>query len=405
MISIIISLHWFSRGRVLSQGLVRVRLGPARRLFFRPDLRLMSDRTSRPFGAHDEQTSGARRDWLCSASHRLRPEVAAPGTADRGGASAKGSTPSQSNRAGAPAKASNEPAASSGEEDQAQILALVLLRTSPAELEPSRVQELVRQEFGNAVASTMDKVEQEGFITGYMFDADPFVLVVHDCVRTYVPPQSMMNTAASIPHAEARAGFLKHRAWVSVDLMPMDLAKAKLVMTADEALDRLGRIAAELRDDKCVALYSTGHVHYIPASAATPERLRAGDILDLFPRVAHVPKEDQDMNAAIEEARQRWPQFVTAWNNRQGSCMFLVKARFEEPDGVEHMWIRVDRIEGDKITGELGNQPGIYRKAKQGDSVTVEQSQLSDWAYITKSESDGGFTDPSVPAMAKGRRE
>ena len=85
--------------------------------------------------------------------------------------------------------------------------------------------------------------------------------------------------------------------------------------------------------------------------------------------------------------------------------MFLVKARFEEPDGVEHMWIRVDRIEGDKITGELGNQPGIYRKAKQGDSVTVEQSQLSDWAYITKSESDGGFTDPSVPAMAKGRRE
>lgn len=316
-----------------------------------------------------------------------------------GGSLAKGSNSTQPSRAGAPAQASDDPAASAGEEDHSQVMAIVLLRTRPAELEPSRVQDLIRQEFGETVAATMDKMEQKGLVTGYMFNADQFMLVVHDCLKTYVPPRSMQEAAAEIPNAEARAAFLQHRAFVSVDYMPMNSRSAKQAMTAEEALDRLGKVAAELRDDQCVALYSTGHGEYIPASDATPERLRAGNIVDLFPRVAHVPQDDQDMNAAIERARQRWPQFVTAWNNRRGECMFLVKARFDAPEGVEHMWVKVDSIDGDTITGELGNQPRVYRNAKQGDSVTVERSQLSDWAYRTPTEGDGGFTDPYVRAL------
>lgn len=320
-----------------------------------------------------------------------------------GGSLAKGSGPAQPSRAGAPAQASDDPAASAGEDDEPRILAIVLLRTTPAELEPTRVQDLIRQEFGDTVAATMDKLEQKGLITGYMFNADSFMIVVHDCVKTYVPPRSMQEAAAQIPNADARSAFLKHRAFVSVDYTPLPSAKSEGAMTADEALDRIGRVAAELRDDTCVALYSTGHDQYIPASAATAERLRAGNIVDLFPRMEQVHKDDRDMNAAIEQARERWPQFVTAWKSRQGKCLFLVKARFEEPEGVEHMWIRVERIDGDKITGELGNQPGIYRKAKQGDSVTVELSQLSDWAYRTPTEGDGGFTDPFVRDLVTGK--
>jgi uncharacterized protein YegJ (DUF2314 family) len=95
---------------------------------------------------------------------------------------------------------------------------------------------------------------------------------------------------------------------------------------------------------------------------------------------------DAAMNAAIADARQTLPDFLKmAAAGDLASEIYSVKRAVPlgNSDGgveVEHIWITLDAIAGDTLTGRYSNQPD-YFKARLGDRVTFPVSEVSDWSY------------------------
>ena len=66
---------------------------------------------------------------------------------------------------------------------------------------------------------------------------------------------------------------------------------------------------------------------------------------------------------------------------------------------VEHMWIDQVMFDGETIKGELVNDPNQLTNVKQGDSVSITISEISDWMISLQGQTLGGFT---IQAMRKG---
>ena len=111
------------------------------------------------------------------------------------------------------------------------------------------------------------------------------------------------------------------------------------------------------------------------------------------------PGDDHEMNAAIEEARRRLPEFRRALDEDarrvipliEGS---LVKAAFESviTHKVEHMWIEDAGFEDEMIVGTLSSEPNAIPEVSKGDWVSVPLEMVSDWAYRLGGLTIGGFT-------------
>ncbi|OJY20610.1 MAG: hypothetical protein BGO98_04795 [Myxococcales bacterium 68-20] len=110
--------------------------------------------------------------------------------------------------------------------------------------------------------------------------------------------------------------------------------------------------------------------------------------------VVSVSDTDPELNAAIAEAKRRWPEFVTAFNEGTGE-RFSAKYPFPKSTGsVEHVWLSVTTINADQVTGTLDNDPVGDIGHKRGETVTVPSKDISDWLYSVsgKNEMVGGFT-------------
>jgi len=111
------------------------------------------------------------------------------------------------------------------------------------------------------------------------------------------------------------------------------------------------------------------------------------------------PGDDPEINAAIEEAQRRLPEFRRALDQDarrvvpqiEGS---LVKARFESlvTHKIEHMWIEDAGFESEMVVGTLSSEPNAIPEFTQGDWVTVSPEAISDWTYRQNGKTYGGFT-------------
>jgi hypothetical protein len=94
-------------------------------------------------------------------------------------------------------------------------------------------------------------------------------------------------------------------------------------------------------------------------------------------------------------ARREWDQFacavsaVGAIRGRHPAArlpVFGVKAGFSEnqiENSREHLWFMVQSIDGDRIHGELCNQPVAVTGLSKGDRVWLKVAQVSDWRIMT----------------------
>lgn len=93
---------------------------------------------------------------------------------------------------------------------------------------------------------------------------------------------------------------------------------------------------------------------------------------------------DPVMNQAIEGARAHLSFFLDyATPDRLLSGNVMVKYAAPvvgKTIQVEHIWVAVEQIDGDQITGIIANEP-YDLDAKQGDRIDFEMSQVSDWSY------------------------
>jgi uncharacterized protein YegJ (DUF2314 family) len=116
------------------------------------------------------------------------------------------------------------------------------------------------------------------------------------------------------------------------------------------------------------------------------------------------PANDPRFKAAEAEAMRRWPEFASAFTNRQPGDNFAAKAKFVEGNMTEWMWVEVATITASGITGKLANDPVHVKNVKDGDAVSKPLSEIDDWIISRKGEIvAGGFTTKVFEQIEKER--
>jgi uncharacterized protein YegJ (DUF2314 family) len=105
-------------------------------------------------------------------------------------------------------------------------------------------------------------------------------------------------------------------------------------------------------------------------------------------------EDDPAMNAAMEQARASVRRdFIPVLKKPAPGCVaFSVKVAIKDGDKVEVMWLSNPTLEGDKFTGRIGNEPGIVKNVKLGQTYSVPVDEIADWMYIENKRLVGGYT-------------
>lgn len=109
--------------------------------------------------------------------------------------------------------------------------------------------------------------------------------------------------------------------------------------------------------------------------------------------VRRVFSDDEEMNNAINKAKQTFTQFDTAFKNGHfdpGS--FYLKVRFDVPSGGEHIWADSIYIQNGTYYGVLDEDAVDTDEVKAGDKVKITKENLSDWMYADDGLLVGGYT-------------
>jgi uncharacterized protein YegJ (DUF2314 family) len=293
-----------------------------------------------------------------------------------------------------------------GDEENKPLIALVLLLREPRYLDAEIVARLASTAWGKKIGTDTSE-ETDGFVAGespsFILHFEKFFFLVNNFSMAYVDdPDAAARDMADLRLANA---MREHRAWLSVDM----LGEAEGEELA-EAYGYIGKLLAALADTDCLAIYSPATTRLNVYDAALEEQLRGPDPLKVFAEptfvpVINVPDDDPRMEAAVKEARERWPEFVAAFEARQEGQHFAVKSRFSEGEEVEWMWTGVTAIEQDHVLGLLDNDPVSLKKVKSGSRVRVAIADLGDWMYTRGEELQGGFTVKVVAEAAQKKQE
>ncbi|MCR9201044.1 MAG: DUF2314 domain-containing protein [Planctomycetaceae bacterium] len=239
--------------------------------------------------------------------------------------------------------------------------------------------------------------DPQDFVVG---EAPLFVVRARDCmfmVHYFDRPYFDDPQEVSASMRDLRVGHVveQHTGWFSVDLMSAE-DDADATDPANYAM--IGKLFAEIVDDHCLALLFPAFQSCIPWEAGFEQSLRTDNPLsalnvDYLP-VVRVDASDPRMLAAVEEARSRFDEFVSAFESRTSDEeSYAVKAPIEAGDNTEVIWITVQGIENGVIYGELANDPVDLGRLKLGDRVKSRVDDLNDWMYTRGDEEPvGGFT-------------
>jgi uncharacterized protein YegJ (DUF2314 family) len=223
---------------------------------------------------------------------------------------------------------------------------------------------------------------------------DGMMLLLTNTKKPYCPAEHLEQALSEFSELRQKKIVTEHKAFLSIDLQdPKDLRKS----VKDDCYRRMCRLAAEFLNDNCMGVYlpETGHLR--PYDGEVKHALRSDRPLKEITKWGEAPViviEDDDprLQAAVAEARRRWPDFLQALNGRSPNQDFGVKAFFTDGEHGEWMWVAVSSIDGEAIQGKLGNAPVEVRDVHEGDTVTVQTSAIGDWIYSSGEQLVGGFS-------------
>lgn len=222
--------------------------------------------------------------------------------------------------------------------------------------------------------------------------------------RPYV--EDVEKAAEGIPDLRLRTLFAEHRAWFSCDALGVDAATPDAEVR--EWYRLLARLFVELLDENCLAIFLPESSSGYAINEETEAALRSDDPVRTLQGTRTVPvvevsDDDPLMRTAVATARERWPEFVAAFEAGAGEN-FSVKAPVSHGGQTEFIWIAVTAVEGDRVYGTLANDPADLGPLKFGAKVSVKVGELNDWCYIGPGKSlVGGFTIEAVQKAAKRR--
>ncbi len=102
--------------------------------------------------------------------------------------------------------------------------------------------------------------------------------------------------------------------------------------------------------------------------------------------------DDPEIAAAKSEAQKHWPMFRDKFASAQSKSDFSIKVPFSEGGQTEHMWLEVNSIDGEEISGTLSNTPDVLKNMRQGQTIEVPRSDVEDWSYPAEGKQIGGWS-------------
>ena len=247
----------------------------------------------------------------------------------------------------------------------------------------------------------------DGFVVGVgitntiMHNGRPFL--INNFPTPYT--EDVEKAAESIADLRIRSLFCEHRAWFSCDAMGVD------GRTPEEEVrllyQLLGRLFAELLDENSLLIFLPDSSQAFAINEDTEMALRSEDPLTQLQETLLVPfievaEDDPLMKQAVVKARESWPQIIKAYEANLGNN-FSVKAPVTHGGNTEFIWISVTSVEGERIYGELGNEPANLGSLKLGSKVCVPIAELNDWCYVDpKGNLVGAFTVDAVQKPRSG---
>lgn len=297
----------------------------------------------------------------------------------------------------------------SDEDESLPIVSLVQLRSSQRYLEATVLAKLLSEAW-DLTLDTDEESEADGFVTGespvffvMLNKPKTTVFILHNHDENYFDePEELADEISNLRFAEV---VRNHGSWLSVDLMQPSFNE----MPEDEAYQLIGKAIEALADEDTMALFCPQYELFNLWSNDLREVLCSADPIAALDQEHLSPVfqvDSAELEAAVEQAKQRWPEFVEHFSKRKpdNDEPFLVKAAFDVDDeSVEHMWVEVFGIEPKYIHGHLLNEPMNSAKLKVGSQVEVPLEKMSDWVCLDADGNlIGNFTDEAINKAAHG---
>jgi len=215
---------------------------------------------------------------------------------------------------------------------------------------------------------------------------------VHYFPTCYYQPANLKSLLAKEKDMRIQKVLQEHTAWLSFDLCNGHKSDKKLFY------QRFCSVIATMFLDNCLGVLPTEKAGICPCDGNFREALLSGDpvrALQQWDRVPIAEDGNVKLEDAMDEARNRWPQFQAAFLKRTSEQTFLVKAIFRDIPGEsgEWMWILVDAMDDGFIQGKLSNDPVNVATVKNGDQVRIPVTEIGDWIYKDGRKFIGGFTE------------
>jgi uncharacterized protein YegJ (DUF2314 family) len=272
---------------------------------------------------------------------------------------------------------------------------LVAFLAAERKLDQAELEQALGKEFGVSFAEPKDGSDSENFVVvredmAVVRVGDDMLFLELDDARN-PPPADLEN----YQDLRIRRLLGDHRQLLRV------MTQGPIGPAAESARRvACARVIAALWHDEVLGLSWHCDRRLIPSSVDVPKQLRSEDPVaaTLGERVVPVlvPPDEAVMQRAIEQARATWGQAVA--QHRQGG---EVSAKFPFPTrtgNVEHIWINVQKIEGEQVHGVLANEPHDLGDWKLGTAVTAKVADLSDWLFLRDGEMVGGYTVKALAA-------
>lgn len=290
-----------------------------------------------------------------------------------------------------------------------RLISFVALLKKPQTLEPIYVATAARKAW-NADLGDGTNEGEDGFVVGaaltHVVRFRNRMFLVNSFPIPYV--ENPQAAAEEMTDLRLRALFAQHTAWISCDAM--EVGPKESSESVCEWYRLLGSLLAELIDDNCLAILLPDPCHLFAYSPATLDRLKADDpvaalLHEAEVPVVEIPPDSKEMERAVSEARQRWPEFVEAFEKQAGKH-FAAKAPITRGDQTEFIWITVTALENNVIYGELANEPMNLPGLTLGSTVKAPVRDLNDWGFVNlQDEFVGGFTIQVVEKQRHQRRK
>ena len=111
------------------------------------------------------------------------------------------------------------------------------------------------------------------------------------------------------------------------------------------------------------------------------------------PECFRIGNDDLEVRDAVSAARKSVGTFIAALQHPSANQRdFEVKKPFVQGAAVEHIWLSGVTFSGNRFHGRVDNRPVKIKGLKMGELVSVNPSEISDWAYVDNGNLVGGYT-------------